>query len=277
MQETNLPLDESEQNTGASGTDRESPSAAESTAAEPEPSGESAESSSPPRIIKPPARLHADTGGVLPIIPRDIDEAQRYTNGLIAANQVPTAFRVDPKNERSDPNGPLILMGVLKSMEVGLPPQTGLEVLLPMRGRFTLWGDGPIALALASGKVKDYVEATAGPGFDYSTTELKEWPTDFGFQVSIWRVGQEHPYIGRFTVGDAKRAGLWMDPRRQPWVKSPLRMLKIRARAFAVRDGFADALMGLGIMEEIEDALPPEIDGGELKVSAKKAALLDDE
>ena len=30
-------------------------------------------------------------------------------------------------------------------------------------------------------------------------------------------------------------------------------MLKIRARAFPLRDGFADALAGLAIREEVED------------------------
>jgi len=38
-----------------------------------------------------------------------------------------------------------------------------------------------------------------------------------------------------------------------PWIEHPDRMLKIRARAFPLRDGFADALAGLAIREEVED------------------------
>jgi hypothetical protein len=222
------------------------------------------------------AKLSADERGILPIIPRDVEEAQRYANGLIAANQVPSSFRTNPKDSSSPPNGPLILMGVMKSMEVGLPPQTGLEVLLPMNGRFVLWGEGPIGLALQSGKVKNYVEREIGPQFDVAATELAEWPQDYGFTVNIWRVGMEDPFIGRFTVADARRQRLWLNTYKKPWIESPRRMLKIRARAFALRDGFADCLMGLGIKEEIEDSLPPQIEGGDLKPAGLPSYLSDE-
>jgi hypothetical protein len=217
----------------------------------------------------------ADERGILPIVPRNIEEASRYANGLVAANQVPTAFRVGGKADGA-PNAPLILMGVLKSMEVGLPPQTGLEVLLPLNGRFTLWGEGPMALALQSGKVKNYVEKQIGPAFD-PELPLGEWPNQFGFVVQIWRVGMEDPFIGTFTVSHAKRQRLWMNSYKKPWLESPLRMLKIRARAFALRDGFADCLMGLGIKEEIEDAMP-DLEPAELEDhGTRHASALDDE
>jgi hypothetical protein len=54
-------------------------------------------------------------------------------------------------------------------------------------------------------------------------------------------------------VRDARRAKLWNNPKKLPWVEHPKRMLKWRARAFAMRDGFADCLMGLSIREEVED------------------------
>jgi hypothetical protein len=76
--------------------------------------------------------------------------------------------------------------------------------------------------------------------------------------VTMWRRGQSEPYIGQFTVGDAKRARLWMDPHREPWIKYPKRQLKWRAFAWPARDGFADDLMGLSIAEEMLD-VPPEV------------------
>lgn len=230
------------------------------------------------RAARPIARLEADERGILPIIPRDIDEAQRYAKGLISANQVPTAFRIDGKKD-NEPNGPLILMGVLKSMEIGLPPQTGLEVLLPLNGTFTVWGNGIMGLIQQSGKVKNYTERMIGTSFDIEGTPLGDWPADFGFEVRIWRVGQDEPYIGRFTVGDAKRQCLWMNSYKKPWILSPLRMLKIRARSFAARDGFADCLMGLSIKEEVEDAMP-DVYGGDIAAPAAQgrlSALMDDD
>lgn len=225
-------------------------------------------------IIRDRVPIVADERGVLPIVPRNIEEASRYANGLVAANQVPTAFRQGGKADGA-PNAPLILMGVLKSMEIGLPPQTGLEVLLPLNGRFTLWGDGPIALALQSGKVKNYIERQTCP-ID-AELPLGEWPNQFGYTVQIWRIGMEDPFIGTFTVSHAKRQRLWMNSYKKPWLESPLRMLKIRARAFAIRDGFADCLMGLGIKEEIEDAMP-DIDPAAVEEPATRhLSALDDE
>jgi hypothetical protein len=42
--------------------------------------------------------------------------------------------------------------------------------------------------------------------------ETRKFADDFGVRVTMWRRGQGEPYIGHFTVGDAKRARLWMDP-----------------------------------------------------------------
>ena len=211
--------------------------------------------------MKLPAKLEADTGNVLAIIPRNIEEAQRLASGLIQSDIVPDAFRVNGKNSAA--NSPLVLMGVLKSMEVGLPPITGIGSLLPINNRFAIWGDG--AVALAQRYIESQTARRVGAGFD-PKTELADWPSDYGWTVSYWRIGQKEPYVGTFTVGDARRAGLWLNARKQPWILYPDRMLFNRARAFALRDGFADALMGLGIAEEERDRLP-DVDGGDLKAT----------
>jgi hypothetical protein len=66
-----------------------------------------------------------------------------------------------------------------------------------------------------------------------------------------------------FSKADAERAGLWGKKNRDgsptPWVSYPNRMLTMRARAFALRDAFADVMKGLGIREELED-IPQDVD-----------------
>ena len=63
------------------------------------------------------------------------------------------------------------------------------------------------------------------------------------------------PAIKRtFSVADAKRAGLW--GKSGPWQQYPDRMLQMRARGFALRDAFPDALRGLISQEEAQD-MPP--------------------
>ena len=72
-------------------------------------------------------------------------------------------------------------------------------------------------------------------------------------QFAVWRKGEEdNPTVETFTVRDAKRAGLW--GKAGPWTQYPRQMLFNRARAFAYRHAFPDALMGMRFREEEEDA-----------------------
>jgi hypothetical protein len=57
-------------------------------------------------------------------------------------------------------------------------------------------------------------------------------------------------------MADAKRAGLL--GKAGPWAQYPARMLALRARGFALRNAFADALRGLITAEEAQDYTQPE-------------------
>lgn len=233
-------------------------------------------------VSRPKAALAAQAAGVLPILPTNIEEAQRYASGLIQAGIVPDAFKFNWKDAKDNPavhegdvNAPLVLMGVLKSMEIGVAPQTGLAGLLPLNGRFTVWGDLAAGLVQRGGQVTNHTVARIGPSFD-PATPLGDWPEEFGYEVRYWRKGQTEPYVGRFTVRDAKRADLWMNTKKKPWILYPDRMLFNRARAFALRDGFADSLMGLSIAEEVMDAMPT-VDEEKVDNTKRLSALIDDE
>jgi len=72
------------------------------------------------------------------------------------------------------------------------------------------------------------------------------------------RKGYPTATVVQFSVADAKRAGLW--GKAGPWTQYPRRMLQLRARGFALRDGFPDVLKGLVTAEEAQDypqASPP--------------------
>ena len=233
------------------------------------------------------AELAVVDTGVLPILPRNIEEATRYASGMIRANIVPDAFKHSkdvlpppgsedqrPIARKGDIDASLVLMGILKSMELGVAPQTGLAGLLPLNGRFAVWGDLAAALVQRHGLVAKQTVAWTGPALDESLP-LGEWPDDVTCEVRYWRVGQDEPYIGRFSVRDAKRAKLWQNAYKDPWNKYPKRMLFNRARAFALRDGFADGLQGLSIAEEVLDHVEPV--AVEARASENMAALTADE
>ena len=131
------------------------------------------------------------------------------------------------------------MVAILHGLEIGLTPMAALQSIAVVNGRPTVYGDGAIALVRASGKCEYIREEVKGDGEAMAAV------------CEVKRKGEERPIIGRFSVGDAKRAGLW--GKKGPWTQYPKRMLTMRARAFAMRDGFADVLRGLGIAEEVQD------------------------
>lgn len=182
-------------------------------------------------------------------IPQTVEEIKWEVGLLIEAGLAPDSFKNDPKK---------ITVAVLKGLEVGLPPMMAVSNIAVINGRASIWGDAALALVQSRNVIErmEVEEIGTVPGEE---SETNGFAPDFGFRVSIWRRGQTSPYVGKFTVGDAKRAKLWMNPGKAPWMQHPKRMLKIRATAFPLRDGFADCLSGLHIREEVED-LPPAVE-----------------
>jgi hypothetical protein len=96
-----------------------------------------------------------------------------------------------------------------------------------------------MALVRASGLAASIEERIEGTG-----------PSDWVAICTVRRRGDVHPVERRFSAEDARRARLW--GKAGPWSDYPQRMLQMRARAFALRDVFADVLGGLYLREEIE-------------------------
>jgi hypothetical protein len=134
-------------------------------------------------------------------------------------------------------------VAIMHGLEVGLPPMQALQSIAVINGRPSIWGDGAIGLVRGSGLCEYVRERIDGSDDErVAVCEAK-------------RKNETEPVIGRFSVAQAKRAGLWT--KAGPWKDYPERMLQMRARAFALRDGFADVLRGLHIAEEIAD-IPAE-------------------
>lgn len=191
------------------------------------------------REAKPPVSVGARGY----VVPTNIDEAYRYAVAVWKSNTAPSSYK--------SPND--VMIGILAAQEAGLPPMYGLRQIAIINNRPTIWGDAAMALIHNSGKLAGMTVVEVDADFDRDATPLNDWPNGFGIVVTMWRKGQGNPYIGKFTVGDARRAKLWLNAKKAPWMEHPLRMLMSRARAFPQRDGFADALAGLSIREEVED------------------------
>lgn len=186
------------------------------------------------------------------IVPTTVEEAARMAQAVIMGGFAPDSYK-DKISGLFDPNK--IMLGIMAAMEAGLQPLYGLRQIAIINGRPTIWGDAAMALVQSKNLIDEYIEERIGTA--PTNADLSKWPAGYGWKVTIRRKGQKGEYVGEFTVAMAKRANLWLNPKKAPWREHPDRMLKIRARAFPLRDGFADALAGLAIREEVEDHEQP--------------------
>lgn len=166
------------------------------------------------------------------IVPTDMDSAYRLAKAVCLAGMAPKGMETPEK----------CMIAIMRGLEVGLTPFMALDKIAIVNGRPVIWGDGAIGLVRGSGLCEFVKERIEGDGDNrIAVCEAK-------------RRGEPESIRRTFSVADAKKAGLW--GKSGPWQQYPERMLQMRARAFCLRDGFADVLGGLYLREEIEDARP---------------------
>ena len=157
-------------------------------------------------------------------------EAMSFASMVAKSDFAPKDFKGKPES---------CLLAIQHGSEVGLSPMQSLQSIAVINGRPTIWGDAALALVQSSPAceyVREYIE---GEG-DNATAVCE-----------VKRRGYPAPTVSRFSMADAKRAGL--AGKTGPWTQYPARMLALRARGFALRNAFADALRGLVTAEEAQD------------------------
>ena len=184
-------------------------------------------------------------------VPTSLKEAQEYA-GIIANSGI------CPEGFRGRPNDVLIVLQL--GSELGLKPMQALRSLGSINGMPFAYGDGLLALVKRHTQFEDMKEWFEG---DLNTKTLTACCT-------MIRKGKE-PVTQKFSIEDAIRAGLWT--KGGVWSKYPRRMLQHRARGYAARDAFPDALYGLMSEEEALSVAQAEV--VEVKVQGKGMAGLE--
>ncbi len=117
-----------------------------------------------------------------------------------------------------------------------------LQNVAIINSRPSIWGDLAIALARRHPACVSISETISGEGDKMVAKCVVRRRNGSGAEESVERT---------FSVDDAKGAQLWG---KNIWKQYPKRMLQMRARAYAIRDALPDALMGLAMAEEMQDA-----------------------
>ena len=140
-----------------------------------------------------------------------------------------------------------VFVAVQMGMEVGMSPMQAVQNIAPINGRPSIYGDSVLGLVRSSGLLEYITETIEGEGDQMLA------------RVIAKRKNEPEPIERVFTVRDAKTAGLW--GKQGPWSQYPKRMLQMRARSWALRDGFGDVIKGLQIAGHSEPAIDLKPDG----------------
>ena len=135
-------------------------------------------------------------------------------------------------------NASSVFLAMIAGMEVGLNPMQSMQGIMVVNNRTTMWGDVAFAKCLASPLclgIREWIEGEGEGAVAHCECVRKGWP---------------EPVHRTFSWAWAKKADLHT---KETYQKYPLRMIQMRARAFALRDAFADVLKGMGIAEEAMD------------------------
>ena len=172
------------------------------------------------------------------------DQASRIAKVLAASTLVPKHFQGRPED---------VIVAMQCGAEIGLPPMAALQSIAVINGRPGLYADGFLGVIMASPAYRQHAEfyvLDSGEAVDHlRAVDLQKDETRA--VVKFWRKGIADPFVGEFSIADAKRAKLW--GKQGPWTDYPARMLRWRARGFAGRDGFAAELRGIKLTAELED------------------------
>lgn len=164
--------------------------------------------------------------------PNNLQEAMQMADMLAKSQMVPKCYQ-------NKPNDTLVAM--MMGSELGLNPIQSLQNIAVINGKPAIYGDALLALVQNHPRFGGHEER-----FDENSMTAT---------CTVWRKGEQKAHSVSFSQADAQKAGLWGKP--GPWTQYPKRMLMWRARGYALRDKFADALGGLITVEEAQD-IPAE-------------------
>jgi hypothetical protein len=158
----------------------------------------------------------------------NVSDLEKFSERIAKSGLAPKSFDTPEK----------VLVALVYGRELGFSPMQSLQSLIVINGKVSISGDGAKALC------EPFAEFIKDEVIGESKTDSR------GIRVTVKRANKP-PLVRDFTVGDAKRAGLW--GKAGPWLTYPERMCYYRAIGFALRDAFPDVLRGIKTEEELRD------------------------
>jgi len=207
------------------------------------------------------------------------DKANRLNDSLFSKELAPHYMQLAgqlsktemiPKNYRGKPQDLFVAMAL--GYQIGLSVEQAIQAIALINGKPCLYGDDMLALCMNHPSFVDLIEKPIVS----NTNQV------IGYSCTVKRKNMAD-HEEKFDLNMAKKAGLL--GKQGPWTQYPERMMQMRARGFALRNRFPDALKGIKSREEVEDYIEAEYSVVEEKGSRsdilkkdylKKTGKLDD-
>lgn len=157
--------------------------------------------------------------------PTTLGELIQFAECLSRSQVVPKAYQGRPDD---------IVAAVQMGAEDGLAPMAALRNIAVINGKPAYYGDAVPGIAMVKGYILDVEDRFEGEGDQRASV------------VTVTKRNGER-LTRRFSVADAKKAGLI--GKGGPWTQYQDRMLFMRARSWAVRDGAPHAQFGPAVEE----------------------------
>jgi len=182
-------------------------------------------------FIQPVSQAQQNIQAAQNMLPQTMEQGLIFAERLANSGLAPAGFNGKPD---------ACFIAMQYGAALGLNPLQAVQNIAVINGRPCLWGDAMLALVKSS------------PLCEWIKEEL-DGDTAY---CTVKRRGEPEPQVRSYSWNDAQIAGLTSKP--GPWKQYPKRMLQLKARSWALRDIFPDALMGLSMAEEIRDITPVE-------------------
>jgi len=144
-----------------------------------------------------------------------------------------------------------VYLAMAYGAQIGLNPLLAVQNIAVVNGRPSVYGDAMTAIVMGHPETQAYEDGYKEDGTAYCKITRKG--------KTVYR---------EFSEAMARRAGLWG---KDIWSKYPERMLLWRAKGNAIRDLYADVLMGMWSVEEARD-MPQSIEEEILNVTPIEGA-----
>lgn len=179
--------------------------------------------------------------------PQNIEEAFRVAKAFAMSGILPVRFKTTES----------VFAAMQFALELGLPPLTGMRQIAVVNGTPAIFGDLPLSVCYASGKLEWIKEYLIDKNKVKICSDNKNLGTEpWGSVTIVKRKGDPEVCERFFSMDDAKKAGII----KNVWITYPGRMLTYRSRSMALKDKFPDALNGISIAEYDHNVVAEEIE-----------------